>query len=405
MHTIARIVVTGASVAALTAAVPHVTMAAPATSGADTEILATMQRDLGMSATQVTRLRTRQDKAIRLNGDLRASLGTAFAGSWLDTTSGTLVVNVTDSARAAEVSKAGARAQLVKHSQANLDAIQSELNTVAGTKTTSRATVSPTAGLASWKVDPRTNSVVVSVVRGQRPAVLDSLARHGDAVTVEYVDQAPQTTKWMNGGEEIQGDDSRCSAGFNATRPATGETYLLTAGHCVEEGEEVDGEGGRFFGTTTESWFPHWDHALIRAENTGYWQQGPFVQSASGYVSVGQPEDLPVNTYVCKSGITTKWTCGFIIAKNVTVQYAGQSEPVYYLTQSNACSEPGDSGGATVAATTVWLAEGMTSGAALVEVDGRMRCLSAIGEQNVSYYYPVAKAMEWYGPEIGLQLM
>ncbi|AXX31283.1 Streptogrisin-C precursor [Actinosynnema pretiosum subsp. pretiosum] len=391
----------GASITALTAGATAAPRAATAAPSPDAGLISAMRRDLGLTEAQSVSLREKQDAAITLNEDLTNQLGDTFAGSWFDPADGVLTVNVSDPARAPEVEQAGGRARVVTRTSAELDAIKGELDAASE----QRKALSATAGLASWHVDPKTNSVVVTVVDGQHPVVLDALARHGDAVTVEHVAQAPSTTKWMNGGERISSGGSLCSAGFNAVNPGTGKTFLLTAGHCVSPGANVAGEGGHHFGTVLESFFPHWDHALIEAENTAYWQQGPYVQTNDGYLTVGPAQDLPVGTAMCKYGITTLWSCGAITAKDETVQYQGKPEPVRYLTRNTACAEPGDSGGANVAYTPAWTAEGMTSGASLVEVDGQKRCLAAVGEQNRSWYYPVAKALEWYGPRFGVTLM
>ena len=78
---------------------------------------------------------------------------------------------------------------------------------------------------------------------------------------------------------------------------------------------------------------------------------------------------------MCKSGITTKWTCGIITAKNETVTYTG-GKTVYGLTRHTACVEPGDSGGANVSVFYGYHAEGVTSGASMfVDAAGKKRCL------------------------------
>ena len=105
---------------------------------------------------------------------------------------------------------------------------------------------------------------------------------------------------------------------------------------------------------------------------------------------------------VCKSGITTKWTCGIIAAKNETVTYTG-GKTVYGMTRHTACVEPGDSGGANVSVFAGYHAEGVTSGAS-VFVDARRleRCLAKRGQQNVSWYFPIADSLAYYGPKYGV---
>jgi streptogrisin C len=398
-RSISVLVTAAAAVALVVTASPSV-VAAPERGGAASsdEVLVAMQRDLGLSATQAKKLRAQQAAAVKLDAGLKASLGSSFGGSWFDAKAGKLVVNVTDAARVAEVTKAGARAVEVKHSEADLDVVRAELDSLSG-KAPGAGRVesgkSSLTGVAGWHVDPKTNSVVVTTVRGQqRAASLSGLARFGDAVTYEETDQAPQQTfNYMDGGDAI--NFSSCSAGFNV-RSATGQGYLLTAGHCTATGQANYGQGNVYFGPTVGSWFPTFDDALIRNDNPGYWVQGPWVDtnpSNGGVITVSGYSDLPVGFVVCKAGITTLWTCGYITAKNETVQYTGAPSPVYGLTRHSACVEPGDSGGANVAALSVWSAEGMTSGAQLLF----NRCLSTFGFTNVSWYFPVADSLPFYG--------
>lgn len=400
-----QVLVTAAAACALAVTALSTASAAPKRGGtADTDALvAAIQRDLGLSATQATSLFGQQDKAVKLDAGLRASLGSSFGGSWFDAKAGTLVVNVTDKASAAEVTKAGARAVVVEHSEADLKDIVAELDALAGKAPGAKRAESGKSsltGLAGWHVDPRTNSMVITAVKGQqRSAALSAMDKHGAAVRYEQTDQAPQQTfNYMDGGDAI--NNASCSAGFNLRNPSTGQGYLLTAGHCTSTGQGNSGQGGVYFGPTVSSWFPTYDDALIRNDNAGYWVQGPWVDynpSNGGYINVSGYSDSPVGTVVCKAGITTLWTCGYITAKDETVTYSG-GQTVYGMTRHSACVEPGDSGGANVAALSVWSPEGVTSGAQLL----LNRCLSVYGFTNVSWYFPIADSLSYYGTVYGV---
>ncbi|GAB1516253.1 S1 family peptidase [Actinophytocola sp. KF-1] len=407
MNKFVRVLVTAAAVATAAVAVQTTAAAAPGRSAVADEVLAAMQRDLGLTAAQATTLRAQQDRAVDLDVTLRGKLGADFGGSWFDAATGRLTVAVTDVARAAEVRKAGADAKVVRHSAAELDAIRAELDSLSG-KASGPSRGKPGAsslrGLASWRVDPETNSVVVTTVKGQQ-ATLSSLARFGDAVRFEQTDRAPvQTANYLDGGDAI--NYGSCSAGFNLRNHSTGQGYLLTAGHCVSTGATVTGQDGTFLGTTVSSWFPSYDDALIRNDNPSYWLQGWWVDtnpSNGGIITVSGYSDSPVGTYVCKSGITTKWTCGYITGKDETVNYSQGA--VYGMTRHSACVEPGDSGGANVAALSSWTPEGVTSGAQLYWDGSRYRCAAAVGAgQNVSWYFPIADSLAYYGPAYGVSM-
>ena len=93
-----------------------------------------------------------------------------------------------------------------------------------------------------------------------------------------------------------------------------------------------------------------------------------------------------VGSRLCKSGKSTGWTCGRIVARNVTVNY-GSDRVVRGLFQHTACVEAGDSGGANMTGN---YAQGITSGAALI--DGQ--CLDKYGQTNESYSQPIAEALQ-----------
>jgi streptogrisin C len=167
-----RVVLTAASAIALALTATSIVSAAPkrgGAEGAEDAVLVAMQRDLGLTATQASTLRTQQAKAGTLDANLRAALGSTFGGSWFDAKAGKLVVNVTDAAKVAEVTKAGARAVVVEHSEADLKAVTASLDALSGKASGANRAASGKSsltGLAGWHVDPKTNSVVVTALKG-----------------------------------------------------------------------------------------------------------------------------------------------------------------------------------------------------------------------------------------------
>jgi streptogrisin C len=375
------------------------------------EVLAAVERDLGLTREQAEEQGERQERAIELDAQLQRALGEAYAGAWYDLASGQLVVNVSDEAALETAKAAGADARLAKHSLQELDGIKQKLDDATGaSEDKGRRTRAEgrDIGLSAWSVDPVTNSVVVLATADQMDAAKELAAELGDAVTIQETPAAPDTTAdFMDGGDAIDGGS--CSAGFNVRNPSTGARFLLTAGHCVSAGSTLFGQGGTSFGKVLESWFATYDDAIIRNQNTAYWIQGPWVDtnpSNGGVITTSGSTDGLVGTIVCKSGITTKWTCGQITGKNETVTYTG-GKTVFGLTRHSACVEPGDSGGANVSVFgSIRRAEGVTSGASLIDWDGKKRCISAIwgwlGFQSTSWYFPIADSLAYYGPKYGV---
>jgi streptogrisin C len=376
------------------------------------EIAKALERDLGLTRDQVEEQGPLQERAIRLDARLQRALGDAYAGAWYDLDSGRLVVNVTDEGALEKAQGSGADARLVAHSLRELTAVKDALDAAAGAPTggAERAASDKPIdiGLSAWSIDPITNTVLVTVTAEQADAAKQTVAEYGELVTIAEAPSAPETTAdFMDGGDAING--ASCSAGFNLRNPATGARFLLTAGHCVSAGSTLTGQGGVTFGTVLESWFPSFDDAIISNRNPGFWIQGPWVDtnpSNGGIITSSGFTDGLVGTVVCKSGITTRWTCGQITAKNETVTYTG-GLTVFGLTRHNACVEPGDSGGANVSVFgSTRRAEGVTSGASLIEWDGARRCIGAIfgwlGLQNSSWYFPIADSLAYYGPRYGV---
>jgi streptogrisin C len=411
---------------ALTAAVPAVAVAAagpaaadpsPAvvrdTAGAETAMFAAIQRDLGIAPARARQLFKEQAAATTLEKSLRTSLGSDFGGSYFDAKTGKLTVSVTDATRTAEVTGKGATTRVVRHGEQRLDAITGELDALTGRAEGKTATRTPSAsgkraaslpGVIAWSADTRSDSVRVTLLKGSaKPAALN---KYGDAIRLEYLDSAPQAAiNFVDGGDALFVPGGRCSIGFNLRNPSTGQGFVLTAGHCVTAGDGVNGSDGTFLGTTVSSFFPNFDDALIRNDNSGYWLQGAWIdtnpsngpiRTTSGYT------DPPVGALVCKSGSTTLWTCGFILQKNETLTLSN-GQVIFDETRHSACVEPGDSGGANVVLTSAggWTAAGVTSAAQLYSG----RCGQFVGVQSISWYYPASISVPFYQSVYGAQIL
>jgi streptogrisin C len=376
------------------------------------DIYKALERDMGWSREQADANGKLQLKAINLDKTMQKRLGDAYAGAFYDSESGKLVVNVITEAGVKTANGLGASGRLVKHSLRELEDVKARLDESAGGVGSVADRKEPgrsvDLGVSAWSVDPITNTVLVSFTEQQTEAARALVADFGDLVTLEEIKAAPEpAANWMDGGDAING--STCSAGFNLRNTSNGKKYLLTAGHCVNAGSTLSGQGGVNFGAVLESWYPSYDDAIARNDNTAYWIQGPWVDtnpSNGGIVTSSGFTDGPVGTVICKSGIKTKWTCGTITAKNQTVTYTG-GNTIYGLTRHNACVEKGDSGGANISVSgATRRAEGVTSGASLIEWDGKLRCIGAIfgwlGFQSTSWYFPIADSLAYYGPKYGV---
>lgn len=338
-----------------------------------------LAKDRGITLATARERVAAQDGQARTAASLERSLGARAAGSYIDATSGALVVNVVDAASAAKVRGAGAVAKVVDRSSSELAGAERAARQRAGS-----------AVVASY-TDPVTNRVVLTVPTARVSQVRGQVAGL-DGVSVSGTSARTTTQANVYGGQQIEFSGYVCSLGFNATRG--GSPVFVTAGHCGE-GYQTFSKGGTTLGTTQAYSFPGNDYAYstLSSSWTGVGAvdlyDGVNARPVSGY------SNAPVGTAICKSGRTTGWTCGSVQAKNVTVNYSnadGSTSTVSGLTKSNTCTEGGDSGGSWMASTS---AQGVTSGGAGYGANGL--CGEKVGQPNVAYFQPVDEIVSAYG--------
>jgi streptogrisin C len=410
----AAIVVAGVSGASTYAATDSDAKSTPERASGDADVIEALQRDLGLTKAQAERLGKLQAQALELDGQLQEELGSRFAGSVFDAETGRLTVKVTNRSAARHARANGAAAQLVDRSLGELRKVQRGLDRSAGVTSergrTAKADPSSNA-LQSWYVDEATNTVVVEAKQGKMNQARKAVRKYGDAVSlVEAEVEVVQHDSWWDGGDHFGTSPSNwanwCSAGFNVRNNSTGARYMITAGHCVNSGSYVYGHNdngpgnpGRYFGHTLESWYTAGiDDAIVRGTSST-WTQGPWVDTNpyhGGVISINGVSRAPVGAAICKSGMTTKWTCGSIVAHNVSVTYSS-GQTLYGLNQHTACTRPGDSGGAYVNNSSGWKAEGIHSG-------GNGRSVACSSSSYRSYYTPMQTAMNYYGPKYGVTI-
>jgi streptogrisin C len=154
---------------------------------------------------------------------------------------------------------------------------------------------------------------------------------------------------------------------------------VITAGHCTEIGGNWNGYNQVPIGPVAGTAFPGDDFGAIAVTNTGSWTP---TSRVAGTSSVLGSTVAAIGASTCRSGSTTGFQCGVIQSRNATVNYGG-GDVVYGLTRTNACAEPGDSGGSFVAGRQ---AQGMTSG-------GNGNC--AVG--GTTYFQPLNEVLSAYG--------
>ncbi|RSN22168.1 alpha-lytic protease prodomain-containing protein [Amycolatopsis roodepoortensis] len=356
--------ITGAGLVTAIALTPNASAGQQATAGdqVQSEMLAAMARDLKLTPEQAKLRMASEQRAAVADNTLKKQLGTSYAGSWLDGSGTTLTVAVTDAAVGDLVRAAGAIPKTVARSAADLDAAKLRLD--------AKSAKAPKT-VPGWFTDVTTNSIVVLANAGGEGAAKSWAAESGvpsDLVRVEASTEQPRALIDIIGGNAYTFGSGRCSIGFAV------DGGFVTAGHCGRTGTRTSNPSGSVAGSS----FPGNDYAWVRADagNT----PRPLVNRYPGTVPVAGSTEAPVNSSVCRSGSTTGWRCGTILQKNTSVTYPEGT--ITGLTRTNACAEPGDSGGS-------WLtgdqAQGVTSG-------GSGNCTSG----GTIYFQPVSEILSVY---------
>ncbi|NKE56242.1 S1 family peptidase [Lentzea sp. PSKA42] len=359
-------VVTALSVPAFGAPAAPVTPTGSDTESYPAELLQAVERDLGLNADQArVRLATDQTSS-EIAEQAKASLGDAFGGAWIDQASGRLTVAVTRPG----LSVTGADVKVVQNSLTQLSGTKSVLDLM-----------SAPASITSWRVDEKSNSVVVEVNKNLRDAAADKWIATakgiGGAVQVAEVTESPTPLYDLRGGDAIYMGGGRCSLGFSVSGG------YVTAGHCGRAGTAVSGYNRVAQGSFAGSVFPGNDMAHVRTNSN--WTPRPWVNRYGGAnVIVRGSTVAAIGAQICRSGSTTGWRCGTVQAYNQTVNYPQGT--VRGLTRTNACAEPGDSGGSWVAGSGFGQAQGVTSG-------GSGNCSSG----GTTFFQPVNPILSRYG--------
>ncbi|UQT54248.1 S1 family peptidase [Streptomyces durmitorensis] len=318
---------------------------APSAPPASAGMLTALQDDLGLTASQARARLASEKTAIRVDRAAQRAAGSTYAGSWYSAKTGKLTVATTSAGKTQALRETGATVRVVRHSEKELNATKERIDALPAPK-----------GVSSWHVAPRSNKVVVNVVAAQRDdndvrRFVDR-ARDAGPVQVETVGKAPSTfAAGTVGGDPYYTGNVRCSIGFSV------HGGFVTAGHCGQAGAAVRGWDNSNIGSFQGSSFPDNDYAYVSVGN-GWWT----VPVVLGWGTVSDQlvrgsAEAPVGASICRSGSTTHWHCGSVLAKNETVNYSQGA--VHQMTKTSVCAEPGDSGGSFISGDQ---AQGVTSG-------------------------------------------
>jgi len=335
------------------------TAAAPP-AGVAPAVFSAMQRDLHLTPAQARDRLTLDSRAATTQQVLRKTLGGSYGGTWVSADGRSVTVGVTDLVQQQAVRNLGATPTLVSRSEAQLGDIVARLD--------QHSAAAPRT-VKGWYADLPTNTVVVLGSAAQR--FLTEAGVDQAAVRVEATSEDPKPYIDVVGGNAYYiGSGTRCSIGFSVNGG------FVSAGHCGTTGARTTQPSGTFRGSS----FPGNDYSWVQVD-AGNTPRGLVNNYSGGTVAVAGSTEAAVGASVCRSGSTTGWRCGTIQQKNASVTYSQGT--VTGLVRSNACAEPGDSGGSWLSGSQ---AQGVTSG-------GSGNCTSG----GTMYYQPVNEILQAYG--------
>jgi len=194
------------------------------------------------------------------------------------------------------------------------------------------------------------------------------------------------------GGHEIDSPVRPCNAGFIGYDNA-GNQVIITAGHCVRNTYDWR-RNGKLLGYAM-GWIVSSEGDMGAIWITHNFVGQPLVNTVEGFSVVPRPvhsvQALPLSpaTRVCKMARVTRYTCGNILAYNVS----WTPEPglvMNGLLETNVCARPGDSGGPLVTRQLVTAPESVTAIGVLSGGNG-----AACSDPNIRVYFqPVQPLMD-----------
>ncbi|MEV5648268.1 S1 family peptidase [Nocardia sp. NPDC052254] len=352
------------------------------------ELVQAIGRDLKMSPAEYLDRAARAQELRDYARGFRSEHPEAFAGAWMGA-DGKPIMAVTSLDAAQIANSAGYQTRLAPISADNLEGSLDQLVTWIGGLPRELS-----AGINSVAIDFLNSQLVLSVANTPAGHLLNLPTLIANIKVVLSPDGGgPVERRPMAGDTYISAptslDDSAlktvdvCSFGFNSV-DAAGNALNISAGHCDPNLGKGDGSAGVYlpnvrnlkasqqFGTFVKAQLggaTGLDYSVIKLNDkaVGAGMDQPSVRGANGttLTLTGTAEPI-TGAPVCKSGQSSTFTCGFVVADRVETQLfttEGESKTVRGFA-STACTLGGDSGGAIVSGT---LALGITSGSNAAE--------------------------------------
>lgn len=310
----------------------------------------------GVSAKEAKRRFALQAAAGNLDAQLSAKESATFAGLWLEhTPTFKVIVQFTGAAKPniATYTQNKELAAIVEIRTAKVSLVDLEKAQAKAFSSFSGTGIRIEAGINVQK-----NHVELYTLAQDRPSMaakMDTtqMPAFVDLVTVPSLSQP--VSEWF-GGLTIRGANGKCTTGFSV-KNTSGVKGVITAGHCdntmfdtfTGTGLPLIFKGEKYGGNYEVQWHTLAGYTPV---NKIQWWKGS--SSTRVITAATGRSNQAINAYVCKYGITTYYSCGFIADKNYLLTYPDQWKPPVPFTatfirvtsgNTNPLATEGDSGG------------------------------------------------------------
>lgn len=301
------------------------------------------------------------EAATAQQADLSSRFSDSFAGLWI--ADGHMHIAFTDSATAqSQRQHSNNTVVAATHSLKELRAVQNVMDNQIDL---------PNTRITRIYIDIPANVVRVALLPGTPAAErrrLQELVTDRSTIAFETKDFAHiarcasiHCDDPLRGGNRIAMSRGFCSGGFTARSRQDNKLYLITAGHCLR-GQNAKGDVKAYM-IKDRSWHvigkrhnsifgKTGDIGIIGIDDTADWKprhwvrvfpsQGNPATVRDDEHSITSAADAVVGSYVCKTGASTRTTCGKVTATGVTANYGGLIVKDFTTVSLKACQ--GDSG-------------------------------------------------------------
>ncbi|KNC97026.1 uncharacterized protein SPPG_07426 [Spizellomyces punctatus DAOM BR117] len=272
------------------------------------------------------------------------SNSTVDGGHWIDRRNGKLIVAIKSEHRHRRdlSTDPDIEHRFVARSTSDLEDLKSQVDAAAQKH-------QPTG--VTWYVDVPANNIAVSIWDIKRnntntDVFINEVSGLGPGINLIHGSPEIKPRFGILDGEELTSANfMSCSMGW-WVKDGSGADLLMSAGHCLKSGGHNWFRNALLIGGNTKNNFGPMDWGIIHVDDIAAPRPTTQITLHNGKtLKISGYGRAPIGATVCKSGTTTKYTCGPVKAYDATANYQSAGVQVKGMTLADVCTRPGDSGG------------------------------------------------------------